>query len=83
MREAVATIQHGLEWLAATSNLTHALHGDLIAWNVKVWRGELCPLDFEGMMRGYPIQDIGISLMYVPYPAYAPDLLRSCGERLV
>ncbi len=75
MRQAVALIQQGLERLVATNDLTHALHGDLIAWNVKVWRGELCPLDFEGMAQGYPIQDIGISLMHVLYPDYAPDLL--------
>jgi Ser/Thr protein kinase RdoA (MazF antagonist) len=75
MREAIAMCQHGLARLAATREYPRVLHADLIGWNVKVWRGALCPLDFEGMALGYPVQDIGISLMHTLYPTYEPDLV--------
>jgi Ser/Thr protein kinase RdoA (MazF antagonist) len=75
MREAVVLTERRLEQLAATDETRRVLHGDLIGWNIKVWRGQLCPLDFEGMTLGYPIQDIGISLLHTFFPAYESDAL--------
>jgi Ser/Thr protein kinase RdoA (MazF antagonist) len=40
------------------------LHGDLHQGNVKVYRGKLYALDFDDSIRGYPVQDIAITLYY-------------------
>ena len=75
MREAVSLTKRGLERLAALDEPRRPLHADLIGWNVKVWRGELRPLDFENMTLGHPIQDIGISLLHTFFPAYESESL--------
>jgi Ser/Thr protein kinase RdoA (MazF antagonist) len=40
------------------------IHGDLHFWNVHYHRGELYLLDFEDINRGYPVQDIAVTLYY-------------------
>ncbi len=40
------------------------IHGDLHYGNVKVHHGQLCLLDFENMLLGYPEQDVAITLYY-------------------
>ena len=40
------------------------LHYDLHQWNVKVYRGQLVPFDFEDLMWGFPVQDIAVSIYY-------------------
>lgn len=40
------------------------IHGDLHYGNIKVHRGQLCLLDFENMLLGYPEQDLAITLYY-------------------
>jgi Ser/Thr protein kinase RdoA (MazF antagonist) len=40
------------------------IHGDLHFWNVHLHRGQLYLLDFEDINRGYPIQDIAVTLYY-------------------
>jgi Ser/Thr protein kinase RdoA (MazF antagonist) len=41
------------------------LHGDLHVWNVLVNRAGLAAIDFEDLMGGWPIQDLGTSLYYL------------------
>ncbi len=40
------------------------IHGDLHGWNVKVNRGAIAVFDFEDLVWGWPVQDIGIALYY-------------------
>jgi len=40
------------------------IHGDLHYGNVRVYHGQLCLLDFESVLLGYPEQDIAITLYY-------------------
>lgn len=40
------------------------LHGDMHGWNVKLNRGRIAVFDFEDMVWGWPIQDIGVALYY-------------------
>lgn len=41
------------------------LHGDLHPWNIKVNRGQMAVFDFEDMVWGWPVQDIGTALYYL------------------
>ena len=41
------------------------LHGDFHVWNVLVHRGQLAAIDFEDLMWGWPIQDIGTAFYYL------------------
>lgn len=50
------------------------IHGDLHYWNVHVHRGELTVIDFEDVMRGYPVQDVAITLSYGADREEYPDL---------
>ena len=40
------------------------IHGDMHGWNVKLNRGRVAVFDFEDMVWGWPIQDIGVALYY-------------------
>lgn len=40
------------------------IHGDMHGWNVKTNRGRIAVFDFEDMVWGWPIQDIGVALYY-------------------
>ncbi|MDH3261297.1 MAG: phosphotransferase [Acidimicrobiia bacterium] len=40
------------------------LHGDLHGWNVKTDHGRVSVFDFEDMVWGWPVQDIGVALYY-------------------
>lgn len=40
------------------------IHGDLHYWNVHVHRGQVHIIDFEDIMRGYPVQDVAVTLYY-------------------
>lgn len=37
------------------------IHNDLHHENAKVFRGRLCPLDFEDTLWGYPVQDVAMT----------------------
>lgn len=56
------------------------IHADLHRWNVKVYRGVISAFDFQEILWGFPVQDIGITLYYFygepEYPA-----LRAAFER--
>lgn len=40
------------------------LHGDFHGWNVKINHGKIAVFDFEDMLWGWPVQDIGVALYY-------------------
>ena len=40
------------------------LHGDFHGWNVKINHGKISVFDFEDMVWGWPVQDIGVALYY-------------------
>ena len=72
-RHAFDRVQQAIERLKASGEPLRLLHGDLHRWNVKVFRSRLGVLDFEDMMLGWPVQDIGTTLLYFygdeDYPA--------------
>ncbi|HRJ43626.1 MAG TPA: phosphotransferase [Caldilineaceae bacterium] len=41
------------------------IHYDLHQWNVKVQRGKVHAIDFEDLVWGYPVQDIGLIFYYI------------------
>ncbi|MBX3053843.1 MAG: phosphotransferase [Caldilineaceae bacterium] len=41
------------------------IHYDLHQYNVKVHRGRVYPIDFEDLVWGYPVQDIGLIFYYI------------------
>jgi Ser/Thr protein kinase RdoA (MazF antagonist) len=41
------------------------LHGDLHPWNAKVFRGRVAVFDFEDMVWGWPVQDLGTAIYYL------------------
>lgn len=46
----------------ATRDGSRVIHHDLWHGNIKIFRGELSPLDFEDTVWGYPVQDIAMAL---------------------
>ena len=60
---------------AETAGL-RVIHHDLWHDNIKIYRGELTPLDFEDTVWGYPVQDIAMALqdlmLDVEPPRYEP-----------
>jgi Ser/Thr protein kinase RdoA (MazF antagonist) len=68
-RRAVFAEAHGLVD-AAIRDLQGAesvrmIHADLHVWNVKINRGRVAVFDFEDMLWGWPVQDIGTALYYL------------------
>jgi Ser/Thr protein kinase RdoA (MazF antagonist) len=72
--------QHGLDFaqaafarLQASGEPARLIHNDLHAWNVRLHRGILSPIDFEDLVWGWPVQDIGTAMYYFyaneSYPA--------------
>ena len=53
------------------------IHGDLHDENVKVYRGELTPFDWEDLLWGTPILDVATCLFYVRHRPDYPDLARA------
>lgn len=67
-----AVFQQGIAWagqsierLAHSGEPMRLLHGDLHAYNVLCCRGRLSPIDFEDLMLGWPVQDIGVTLFHL------------------
>ena len=63
-RRAAERVEEAIARLKATGPL-RLLHGDFHVWNVLVHRGNLAAIDFEDLMWGWPIQDIGTALYYL------------------
>jgi Ser/Thr protein kinase RdoA (MazF antagonist) len=63
-QEAYDRVQEAIEKLKSCGEPMRLLHGDLHRWNVRVYRTRLGVLDFEDMTWGWPVQDIGTTLLY-------------------
>ncbi len=63
--EMCAAVERELDWLFSSDETLHVIHGDFHWWNVMVGRSVLHPIDFEDLCRGYPVQDIAITLYYM------------------
>jgi Ser/Thr protein kinase RdoA (MazF antagonist) len=63
-RQAIDWAQESIDRLKSSGEPMRILHADLHQWNVRYARGVLSPLDFEDLMWGWPVQDIGTTLYY-------------------
>lgn len=63
-RRAAERVEAAIVRLRATGPM-RLVHGDLHVWNVLVRRGQPAAIDFEDLMWGWPIQDIGTALYYL------------------
>lgn len=65
-----AVYEHGMELVenlfASLPSLEpmRLIHGDLHGWNVKINRDSVAVFDFEDLLWGWPVQDIGVALYY-------------------
>lgn len=66
-QQAQAWAQQMIERLQASGEPMRILHGDLHQYNVRVQRGVLAPIDFEDLLWGWPVQDIGTTLYYLGF----------------
>jgi Ser/Thr protein kinase RdoA (MazF antagonist) len=57
-------VENALARLRTSGAAMCLLHGDLHQWNVMIFRDTVYALDFDDLLLGYPVQDIGISLFY-------------------
>lgn len=64
MRFCIDDIDQKIQQLFASDTRPIVIHGDLHLWNVKVFRKQLMPIDWEDLQWGYPVQDVGILLYY-------------------
>ena len=62
-REAYSVVEQTVGGLVARE-APRILHGDFHPWNAKVNRGVVAAFDFEDMLWGWPVQDIGTTLYY-------------------
>ena len=60
----IPRVEMELVGLIASDAPRHLLHGDLHQWNVRLDRGAVYAIDFDDMLLGYAVQDIGITLYY-------------------
>ncbi len=61
--EAIARVQEHTDRLwAAPPHRPHLLHGDFGPQNVLRWRDEVRPIDFQDLLFGFDVQDLGITL---------------------
>ena len=72
-KQALEKVNADIKSLFEAEEKPRILHGDLHLWNLMHHKGQFTVIDFEDMMWGYPVQDIGISLYYVR--AYYNDAL--------
>ena len=75
--EAIEWAARAIQHLQTSGEPMRVIHGDLHQWNVRLYHGILSPIDFEDLMWGWPVQDIGTSLFYflddsyeIYYPAF-------------
>jgi Ser/Thr protein kinase RdoA (MazF antagonist) len=67
----IAWAQTSIDRLKASGEPMRILHSDLHPWNVRNARGVLSPIDFEDLMMGWPVQDIGTTLYYFLRETYS------------
>jgi Ser/Thr protein kinase RdoA (MazF antagonist) len=71
---AAGVVQQAIDDLA-DHEPPRVLHGDLHLWNILVDGSELAAFDFEDLMWGWPVQDLGITLYYLQREDNYTDLL--------
>lgn len=57
-------VQGAIDRLQAGDSPMRVIHSDLHRWNVKIYRGAISAFDFQEILWGFPVQDIGIALYY-------------------
>jgi Ser/Thr protein kinase RdoA (MazF antagonist) len=62
--EMIPHVEAALRDLAESGTARQLLHGDLHQWNVMVAGDEVYAIDFDDLLLGWPVQDIGITLFY-------------------
>ena len=60
----VDRIQAAFDRLKDSGEPMRVLHGDLHSWNVRAFRGQIAAFDFEELLLGWPVQDIGTTMYY-------------------
>jgi len=58
-----------------TETEPQVIHNDLHVWNVKVTRSRIYALDFEDLLWGHPVQDLGTTLFYYQTNERHEDLI--------
>lgn len=64
-QRGIERVQAEIDWLFDSGEPPRLLHGDLHLFNVMTFHKRLAVIDFEDMVWGYPVQDIGISMHHV------------------
>jgi Ser/Thr protein kinase RdoA (MazF antagonist) len=75
-RRAAARVEQAIHRLRSEEPM-RLLHGDFHVWNVLVHRGHLAAIDFEDLMWGWPIQDVGTALYYLYHRSDFPAIRES------
>lgn len=66
-------VDKAFQQLYAQPDGLRVIHNDLWHGNIKVYRSQLCPVDFEDTIWGYPVQDIAMAMQDLMTDV-APDL---------
>ncbi len=61
---AITLVEEKLAALYQQDGL-RVIHNDLHQWNIMVQKGQPIVIDFEDLVWGYPIQDIGVTFYYL------------------
>jgi Ser/Thr protein kinase RdoA (MazF antagonist) len=64
VHHTIPLVEAALARLSASRRPMRLLHGDLHQWNVLISRNKVYAIDFDDLLLGHPVQDIGISLFY-------------------
>ena len=64
VHHTIPLVEAALARLSASGQPMQLLHGDLHQWNVLISRNKVYAIDFDDLVLGHPVQDIGISLFY-------------------
>lgn len=80
LRRAAEEVEAAQKELWNRGHPPQVIHFDLHQWNVKVHRGQVHVIDFEDLVWGYPVQDIGLIFYYIQDRPDAADLRRAFQE---
>lgn len=62
LRQTDQSVKKAFARLYSTPQGIQVIHNDLHHGNIKIYHGQLCPLDFEDTIWGHPVQDIAMAL---------------------
>lgn len=80
LTRAYATVATAQKELWNRGQPPQVIHYDLHQWNVKIQRGRAHPIDFEDLVWGYPVQDIGLIFYYIELREDAEELHQAFRE---